>query len=136
MPPSPSSAERSSPMPPMLHPLPRPGAVVREQLRTVGLSLRREAMLAGGALAAFTAWFLAMRINGHFHGSLDLLPETMMPFVMLSLFAALAVWKTEDPSRRGYHWSMPVDHSAHALIKSGSGLAWLMAAGAVYLVWL
>jgi hypothetical protein len=31
---------------------------------------------------------------------------------------------------------MPVDHAAHALVKGGSGLAWLLAAGAAYFVWL
>jgi len=120
----------------MLHPLPRREAVIREQLRTVGLSLRREALLAGGVLGAFTLW-LALRRMGGFHGSrLDLVPAAMMPVVALAFFAALGVWKTEDPARRGYHWSMPVAHDRHALTKSLSGLGWLLVAGAAYLAWL
>lgn len=123
-------------MPPILHPLPHRGAVVREQLATVGLSLRREALLAGGALGAFTVWMALQRMNSFHAVRLDLVPEAMMPLVALAFFAALGVWKTEDPARRGYHWSMPVEHGTHALAKGGSGLAWLLAAGAGYFAWL
>jgi 3-hydroxyisobutyrate dehydrogenase-like beta-hydroxyacid dehydrogenase len=37
---------------------------------------------------------------------------------------AFAVWHDDDPSRRGYHWMMPVDSQVHALTKvvgAGSG---------------
>ena len=119
-----------------LHPLPRRGEVLREQLRTVGQSLRREALLAGGTLGAFTTYVAALQWNGlHRMGELSLVPAALFPAVLLSLFVALAVWKAEDPARRAYHWSMPVDHARHALTKSLSGWAWLMAAISVYFLW-
>ena len=119
----------------LLHPLPRRDAVVREQLRTVGFSLRREAMLVAGGLGALTAWILS--IYGKYRGgSVNLVPDAMTPAVLLALFAALAVWKGEDPARRGYHWSMPVDHADHAMAKALSGWAWLVAAMGAYAAWL
>jgi hypothetical protein len=60
----------------------------------------------------------------------------MLPAVLAALFAALAVWKGEDPARRGYHWSLPVGHAGHALAKAFAGWAWLVAAIGAYMAWL
>jgi hypothetical protein len=119
----------------LLHPLPRRGAVLREQLRTVGLSLRREAVLVGGGMGALSAWILAVNAQSP-SSTIALAPNAMVPAVLVALFAALAVWKAEDPARRGYHWSMPVDHAGHALSKALSGWVWLMAAVSAYMGWL
>jgi hypothetical protein len=121
----------------LLHPLPRRDAVVREQLRTVGLSLRREGLLAAGGLGALSAWILSVHLSQPWSGPrISLVPDAMVPAVLLALFAALAVWKGEDPARRGYHWSMPVDHADHAMAKTFSGWAWLVAAVGGYVAWL
>jgi len=119
----------------LLHPLPRRGAVLREQLRTVGLSLRREAVLAGGGMGALSAWILAVNARSP-SSTIALVPDAMVPAVLVALLAALLVWKGEDPARRGYHWSLPVDHADHALAKALSGWAWLMAAIGGYVAWL
>jgi hypothetical protein len=120
----------------LLHPLPRRGAVLREQLRTVGFSLRREAALAAGGLGALSAWVLSIHAT-HLSGpEISLVPDAMVPAVLVALFAALAVWKGQDPARRGYHWSMPVDHAGHALARALSGWAWLVAAIGAYMAWL
>jgi hypothetical protein len=119
----------------LLHPLPRRGAVLREQLRTVGHSLRREAVLVGGGMGALSAYILA--VNARYpSNTIALAPDAMVPAVLVALFAALIVWKGEDPARRGYHWSMPVDHAGHALAKAVSGWAWLVAAVGAYMAWL
>jgi hypothetical protein len=121
----------------LLHPLPRRDAVVREQLRTVGLSLRREGMLVAGGLGALSAWILSVHLGRPWGGPrVSLVPDAMVPAVLLALFAALAVWKGEDPARRGYHWSMPVDHADHAMARTFSGWAWLVAAIGGYVAWL
>ncbi len=119
----------------LLHPLPRRGAVLREQLRTVGYSLRREAVLVGGGMGALSAYILALNAR-YPSNTIALAPNAMEPAVLVALFAALAVWKGEDPARRGYHWSMPVNHADHALAKALSGWAWLMTAVVAYMAWL
>jgi hypothetical protein len=45
------------------------------------------------------------------------------------------VWKHDEPSRRAYLWSLPVDRARHTLVRVWSGWAWLMALVAVYVVW-
>jgi hypothetical protein len=45
------------------------------------------------------------------------------------------VWKHEEPSRRAYLWSLPVDRARHTLVRVWSGWAWLMALVATYVVW-
>lgn len=120
----------------LLHPLPDRALVVREQFRSVGLSLRREALAVGGILGIFTALMAWARLNGIHGMSVDLTPEAGIPVLLLALFAPLAVWKGEAPGRRGYHLSMPVPHGPHALLKSASGLVWLLAAVVGYLGWL
>ncbi|HEX8692959.1 MAG TPA: hypothetical protein VF746_11095 [Longimicrobium sp.] len=119
-----------------LHPLPARGPVVREQFRSVGLSLRREALAVGGILGIFTGLTAWARLNGVHGMSVDLVPEAGIPVFLLALFAPLAVWKGEAPGGRGYHLSMPVPHGPHALLKSASGLLWLLAAVVGYLAWL
>ena len=52
------------------------------------------------------------------------LPGAVIPFGM---------WRSEDPSRRSYHWAMPVRRSTHTLIKVFAGWLWLMLVVAVYI---
>ena len=35
------------------------------------------------------------------------------------------VWRDEPPSRRGYHWAMPVDRRRHDLLRVAAGAIWL-----------
>jgi hypothetical protein len=118
----------------VLSPVPAWGAVAREQFRSVGLALRREALAATGFVALATVWLAAMQ--SHSFGGVRLYPEAGVPAAMLALLVPMAVWKGEDPARRGYHRAMPVSHAAHAAARSLSGLAWTLAGVGAYFAWL
>ncbi len=49
---------------------------------------------------------------------------------LLSLFAAqlwaVSVWHQEGPSRRGYHWTLPVDRTRHDLLRVLAGAIWMI----------
>lgn len=117
-----------------LHPLPSRRAVVREQVRTVGLSLRREGLVLAGLLTAFSLFIAWIAANGA-NPALPFVPAAAIPLLIVALLVPMAVWKGEDPARRLYHWSMPVAQGEHALAKAFSGWTWTMAAMAGYLVW-
>jgi hypothetical protein len=115
----------------ILHPLPARGAVLRENLRAVGESVRMEI----GAALALMLGLLVMTLLTTTRGADYDVAGMTWPVLLLGLFAPLAVWKAEEPSRRGYLWSMPVDRFRHTLAKVASGWAWAMALVATYLVW-
>ena len=118
----------------VLHPGPRRAGVAREQLRAVGLSLRREGAMAAGLLAMLSvalAWDQARS-----YSAFVLEPEMGIPAAIVALLVPMAVWKGEGPGRRGYHHAMPVDRGAHALARGLAGLAWMLAAVGAYYAWL
>jgi hypothetical protein len=119
----------------VLSPVPGLRTVVREQFRSVGLSLRREALVAGGFIGLASVWVAWMSANSRGEG-LPLTPDAAIPAAMLGLLVPMAVWKGEGPARRGYHHAMPVNQAAHAAVRALSGLAWLMVAIAGYFGWL
>lgn len=122
-----------------LHPTPRWQAVAREQFRAVGVAVRPEAtllsmLIAGLSILALVAIFRA-RQNPTHSASLDLQPEMLIPAIFLGFLVPLSIWKSEEPSRRSYLWSMPVDRGVHTLTKSTSGWVWFMIAMLVFLLW-
>jgi hypothetical protein len=119
----------------VLHPLPRRGDVVREQLLTVALSLRREAAVVAGFAGAITVGVLWAQAGRSYGIEMPLTPDAGIPVAMLALLVPLAVWKAEGPAQRGYHHAMPVQHGAHAVVKALSGLVWLLALVAAYFAW-
>jgi hypothetical protein len=110
-----------------LHPTPRWGAVVLEQLRAVRDALRREMAVGGALVLGISALiFLGIARNG-WEGSVSISPDSAGPVLaLIGLLAPLAVWKGEGPSSRGYLWSLPVAREPHTLIKVFSGWVWLM----------
>jgi len=120
----------------VLNPVPGLRAVAAEQFRSVGLALRREGLVAGGFLALGSLWIAQMQWNSMGHASFPLSPEAGIPVSVLALLVPMAVWKGEGPAARGYHRAMPVNHAAHAVARSLSGLAWTMMAVAGYFGWL
>jgi hypothetical protein len=120
-------------------PTPRWQAVAREQFRAVGVAVRPEATLLAVLIAtlsvlALVAIFRARQNPAH-NPSLDLQPEILIPAIFLAFLAPLSIWKSEEPSRRSYHWSMPVDRSVHTLIKNTSGWVWFMIAMMAFILW-
>ena len=122
--------------PAVLNPLPRWSAVAEEQFRSVGLALRREGVAAAGFLTLASVGLAYMQASSFHDMEVPLAPEAGVPAAMLALLVPMAVWKGEDPARRGYHRAMPVSHAAHAVVRSLSGMAWMLAAVAAYFVWL
>ena len=116
-----------------LHATPTPGAVLREQLRTVGLTLR-----APAAVAAVLALAMALLIGLGVVESgtrLDFHPEMSMLPAMAGLVLPLAVWWGEQRFGPGFFWTLPVDREAHALTRVCAGWVWLMAAVLAFLLW-
>lgn len=118
-----------------LNPVPGLMDVLREQFSAVGLALQREGMVVGGFAALFTAFIAWVQLTS---GSADmpLSPMEGIAAVMMALLIPMAVWKGEDPSRRGYHHAMPVDHGAHAIAKGAAGLAWTLAGVVAFFGWM
>jgi hypothetical protein len=122
-----------------LHPVPRWQAAAREQFRAVGVAIRPEATLLAVLIAVLSvvglmAIFRARQNPAH-NPSLDLSPEILIPAIFLAFLAPLSIWKSEEPSRRSYHWSMPVDRSVHTLTKNTSGWVWFMIAMMAFMLW-
>jgi hypothetical protein len=105
---------------------PAPGEVLREQIRTVLGATRAETIGVGMLLLFVTAMYvLDAAIGGPEPFGFDW-SERLGAAAVLGFFAAIAVWRGEDPSRRSYMWAMPVDRTRHTLTKILSGWLWVM----------
>ena len=118
-----------------LNPVPGWMDVLREQLASVGLALRREAMLVAGFATLFTGLIVTLQFQTG-HAQVPLTPMQGIAAALAALLVPMAVWKGEDPARRGYHHAMPVDQGAHAVARGVAGLAWTMAAVAAFFGWM
>ena len=125
-----------------LHTAPRTRVIAVEQFRAVGLALRNEAIFFVSALFVFGVIAIAGAVrftetahgpNAHmgFHYS----AAGAVPMFLVALLLPFGVWRSEDPARRAYHWSMPVARGPHTLMKVLSGWGWLMIATMAYLLY-
>ena len=125
--------------------MPAMKAVWIEQLRVVGLAIRREGTFAALVLALGSVAVIAISripalqaIVNEEAGEFVFNPGEP-PWVFLGVLAALllplVVWKGERRFGDTPLWSMPVDHQRHALLKVAAGWAWLMAILGAALVW-
>jgi len=118
-----------------LHPVPRLGDVVREQIRAVELGLRREALFFLALLGTIAAFGIsvAVREAGRTNHAVSLYgPGAAIPIALVGLLIPLGVWRDEGPARRAYHWAMPVARVPHAIARVGAGWIWLAAGVAIY----
>jgi hypothetical protein len=109
------------------HPVPPLGAVLAEQIRFVGLALRREAAIAAVVLLALLA--VPSR-----DGPVNFSREIGVLCALLGAAAPFAVWSRLAGD--GHLWTLPVDHRRHALVGVAAGWCWLMTAVAALLLWL
>jgi len=117
-----------------LHPTPRIADALREQVRTVALSLRGPAVVALVLLALGSALAIAEFVTGG--GPVDFAPElSMLPGIVGFLFP-IAVWKSERRFGISFLWLLPVDRRRHALVKVAAGWVCLMATVLFFLVWM
>ena len=118
--------------------IPAMKAVWIEQLRVVGLAIRREGALAGVVLAVGSLAVIAFArmpvlqaiVDEGDVGELVFDPgEPPWGFVAVvaALLLPLVVWKGERRFGDTPLWSLPVDHRRHALLKVAAGWVWLLA---------
>jgi hypothetical protein len=124
-----------------LHPTPSSRAVAVEQFRAVGLALKTEAILFISALIVLSGIIIANAVRfvqthpeGHMQMGFTYRAEGVVPIFLVALLIPFGVWRAEDPSRRAYHWSMPVARGPHTIAKLLSGWLWMMIAVALYLL--
>ena len=119
-------------------------AVWMEQLRVVGLAIRRDGALAGLALVLGSVAVIAFSrlpalqaaVNGEMDGMVFNPGEPWVFFaVVAGLLLPLEVWKGERRFGDTPLWSMPVDHRRHALLKVAAGGVWLLAILGAAVVW-
>lgn len=126
-----------------LHSRPASGTVAKEQFNSVGLALKTEAMFFIGALILFAVLVIYSLIR-NMHVSPDHIHDNAIrygvgaafPLFALALLTPFGVWRSEEPSRRAYHWSMPANRGPHTLGKFVSGWVWLMIATIIYLLFI
>lgn len=112
------------------------GSVLKEQVRVVGLAVRREMVLAGLAFAVLCILGIVIaRVPALLimvDGSPALLrfdpgePQWGIFAVFIALAFPLLVWRGERPFGSATLWSLPVDHRTHCLTKVAAGWVWLM----------
>jgi len=125
--------------------IPAMRAVWMEQLRVVGLAIRREAGLAALVVALGSMAVIAI---SRIPGLQAIFNEEMQELVvgpresgggvfavLIALLLPLVVWKGERRFDDTPLWSMPVDHRRHALLKVAAGWVWLLAILGAVLVW-
>ena len=117
-----------------LHSSPRPRDVVVEQARVVGLGLRPEALIGAVVLALATIGLAAEILRDG--DIIDFRPERWVLPGVLGLLLPIAVWRGEERFGAAFLWTLPVERSRHALTKVLAGWAWLMAAVALFVLWL
>jgi hypothetical protein len=119
---------------PALHAIPRGRDVLREQIRALALALRLLAL--GAAVAAGVA---TLFIAGQYLESrrpIGFWPELSMLPGIAGFLLPIAVWRGEARFGADFFWTLPVDRRQHALAKVCAGWVWLMAAVALFVLWL
>lgn len=102
------------------------GALLGIQVRTVGLAIARETVLAALALASlcFLSTVTALRYHEHLHA----LPEPLLAAVPAALLLPWAVWKGDPAFGPALLWTLPVRRQEAAAAKILAGAIWLMLA--------
>jgi hypothetical protein len=115
-----------------LHPTPKWRDVVREQVRFVGLSLRREALVVAAVLAVGTL-VIGSEIarGGPGFDSAEPFPTAVIFFLY-----PFAVWKGERRFGAAFLWTLPVERRGLALARVFAGFVWMLAALALFAAWL
>lgn len=114
------------------HPAPRLAAVLLEQVRVVGLGLRREAAVLAALLAGLALIMVIDASRGD--DAVDFEPVGIVLIAILGLLLPFVIWRGETSG--GYFWTQPLDHRRHALAKALAGALWLLVATAAFLLWI
>jgi hypothetical protein len=113
--------------------MPRTRDVALEQIRTVGMSLRREVLGAAAVVGIITVVIVVNIVRGSADSWFD--SDEWVGFGFLSFLLPFAVWRGEKRFGPDFLWTLPVDRRRLALAKVFGGWVWLMAAVLFYVVW-
>jgi hypothetical protein len=116
-----------------LHPTPRERDVVREQIRIVGLGLRREALVVAIVMGIITLLVSADIVRGRAETWFD--SADWYPLGIIAFLVPFAVWRRERRFGPSFLWTLPVDRRRLALARVFAGWVWVMAALAVFVLW-
>ncbi|MBC6983358.1 hypothetical protein [Caulobacter sp. 17J80-11] len=119
----------------MSRPRPTPlVAVLSEQVRAVGLSLRPGAALLAAVLALVTGVGASTALGAG--QPLDFPDEARLLIGALGFLLPFAVWRGEKLFAGAWLWTLPVERRTHVLAKVAAGWVWLMLAVGLVVAWL
>lgn len=101
-------------------------ALLAGEVRNVGLAVLREAALAALGLAGLCLIVATMGIR--FREPLDLVPQLLLPGLLVALVLPWIAWKGDPPFGRAYLWTLPVRRQEAAVAKIAAGALWLVLA--------
>lgn len=115
-----------------LHPGPRWREVVLEQVRVVGLSLRPVALVIAVVLTVGT-----IVIGGDIlMGGPGFDSDETFPTPLVGFLVPFALWRDDKRFGPSFLWTLPVDRRQMAFAKVFAGGVWLLAALAIFALWL
>lgn len=115
-----------------LHPTPRWSDVALEQIRLVGLGLRRAA-IASAVLLLLPTFLILSDVAG---GGPGFDSDAIYPTPFFSFIFAFTVWTGEKRFGPGFLWTLPVDRRKLALTRVFAGWVWMTAGLAFFIAWL
>lgn len=116
-----------------LHSTPRWGDVVLEQIRTVGLRLRREALVGAIVLGIVTIFIGKDIVTNHATTWFD--SDEWFPIAIGAFLLPFAIWRGERPFGPAFLWTLPVDRRLLALARVFGGWVSLMCGVAIFFTW-
>lgn len=116
-----------------LHAAPRWRDVALEQIRIVGLRLRREALIVAAIVVFMTVLIVRDIVRGNAGSWFD--SDEWAPMGIAAFFLPFVVWRAERRFGPAFLWTLPVDRRRLALTKVFAGWVWLMTALVLLMVW-
>lgn len=101
-------------------------ALLAAEVANVGLAVRREALIAGIGLAGTCALVTILSI--HDPERVNMVPEVLLPSLIVAIILPWLVWKGDRPFGRAYLWTLPVRRQQAAIAKVLAGAFWLILA--------
>ena len=115
-----------------VHALPRYRNVVIEQVRIVGLSLRREALVVAAMFGVLSIVIAINIIRGTAETWFD--SDEWFQLAVLAFLYPFAVWRRDRRFAPAFLWTLPVDRQRLALAKVIGGWVWLIVAVGLLIV--
>jgi hypothetical protein len=127
---------------------PRRGNLLREQLAVSGLVIRKELIGAGVISALALVGMIVLQTIPEVQSELDwrsigsqpadwdIMVLFGVPALVVGLVAPLGFWKAQEPSRRSYFWTLPIERGPHTSTRVLGNWLWVMGAVLIVFLWL